>query len=82
MTAVLNILPDGTARFIWDDELGRVARELGAVNVTRASHVEWDASAGGWMADLSPVGGPNLGPFDDRAEALRREVAWLRDAGY
>ena len=33
----------------------------------------------GWWADLLPVGGPVLGPFEDRDPALAAEVAWLRD---
>ena len=31
----------------------------------------------GWLADLSPVNGPVLGPFDRRSEALAAELAWL-----
>lgn len=30
-----------------------------------------------WYVDLSPSGGPTLGPFRDRAEAIMREVLWL-----
>ena len=32
---------------------------------------------GRWFADLSPVGGPVLGPFHQRTQALRAEYAWL-----
>ena len=49
---------------------------LGAPRITRASHVEPDES-GRWLADLAPVGGPVLGPFERRSEALEAEVAWL-----
>lgn len=31
-----------------------------------------------WWADMAPVGGPVLGPFDGRQQALDEEVAWLR----
>jgi len=34
----------------------------------------------GWAADLAPVGGPVLGPFARRADALAAEVAWLKEA--
>ena len=34
---------------------------------------------GRWHADLRPVGGPVLGPFDRRSEALAAEVAWLEE---
>lgn len=42
----------------------------------RASHVE-PHSGGGWVADLYPAGGPLLGPFRFRWQALAAEVAWL-----
>ena len=32
---------------------------------------------GRWTADMTPVGGPVLGPFDRRSEALEAEHAWL-----
>lgn len=31
----------------------------------------------GWTADLSPVGGPKLGLFQTRTEALQAEFDWL-----
>ena len=34
---------------------------------------------GRWLADLSPVGGPILGPYDLRSEALEAEVEWLEE---
>lgn len=49
---------------------------LGLVHIARASHVEPDAS-GCWQADLSPAGGPLLGPFARRSEALAAEQQWL-----
>jgi hypothetical protein len=30
-----------------------------------------------WWADMSPVRGPVLGPFEERQEALDAEVEWL-----
>lgn len=49
---------------------------LGRLNITRGSHVEPDAN-GQWRVDLSPVGGPALGPFSLRSTALAAEHAWL-----
>ena len=49
---------------------------FGDLAIRRASHVEPDA-AGRWWADLAPVGGPRLGPFDRRSEALAAELRWL-----
>ena len=51
-------------------------RSLGAIVICRASHVEPDVN-GGWSADLSPVAGPRLGPFEYRSSALAAEQAWL-----
>ena len=50
--------------------------ELGPLRVRRASHVEPDRH-GNWQLDLQPVGGPVLGPFRLRSEALLAENAWL-----
>ncbi len=49
---------------------------LGKAEIRRASQVEPD-ELGRWRADLAPVGGPVLGPFDLRSEALTAEQAWL-----
>ncbi len=66
--------PRGRISCIYDEAIDLAA--LGAVSIARASHVEPDA-AGGWVADLAPVGGPALGPFPRRSEALAAERAWL-----
>ena len=50
--------------------------ELGRPQIRRASHVEPDES-GHWFADLSPVDGPKLGPFDKRNEAIDAELEFL-----
>lgn len=50
--------------------------ELGELKISRGSQVEPDAS-GQWWADLSPVSGPKLGPFENRSQALAAEVQWL-----
>lgn len=65
-------------RFIYSDSLQGLMAQGQAVT-RRASHVEPDGS--GWTADMSPVGGPKLGPFSTRSEALAEEVAWLRAHG-
>ncbi len=49
---------------------------LGRLAIRRASHVEPDHQ-GRWVADLSPVSGPQLGPFQLRSEALDAEREWL-----
>lgn len=70
----LIIEKDGQVRGIYGEEIALDA--LGPLAITRASHVEPDDS-GRWLADLSSVGGPVLGPFDRRNEALAAEVKWL-----
>ncbi len=69
------IAPDGTATFIHSDEMQGII-EQGEATITRASHVEPDAG-GKWVADMAPSGGPVLGPFRTRREALDHEVEWL-----
>jgi len=65
---------DGVARCIYDEALD--LREIGKLQITRASHVEPDAE-GYWWADMGPVDGPVLGPFRSRSEALQAERGWL-----
>jgi len=70
----LVVRADGQVRCIYDEAIDLAA--IGIVRITRASHVEPDG-AGRWWADLSPVGGPPLGPFDRRGQALEAERSWL-----
>lgn len=70
----LIIQPNGCVRCLYGEQLD--LRSLGQLTIERGSHVEPN-SHGQWMADLSPVGGPLLGPFDLRTEALTAEVHWL-----
>ena len=70
----LFIAPDGTATAIYSEEID--LHTLGTTTITRASHVEPDDS-GHWFADI--VGGPRLGPFVRRSEALQAEVMWLTE---
>ncbi len=71
----LVIQKDGTTRFIYSDLLDLTC--LGPTQIHRASHMEPDEQ-GSWWADLSPVGGPNLGPFGLRSQALAAEISWLQ----
>ncbi len=64
----------GQVRAIYDETIDLQA--LGRLSIRRASHVE-PASDGAWTADLSPLGGPVLGPFPARSLALAAECQWL-----
>jgi len=76
MTTEMELVVDagGSVRCIYDEVLD--LREIGTLKITRASHVEPDAE-GYWWADMGPVGGPVLGPFTSRSEALAAERGWL-----
>jgi hypothetical protein len=65
-------------RCIFGKQLG--LREIGKLQITRASHVEPDAE-GYWWADMGPVNGPVLGPYGSRSEALAAERKWLITPG-
>lgn len=90
MVAHINMA--GDLVFEWADEVADVeSRDGGATAIARASCVEpspmrieseGNDSAGwgwtwGWTADLSPVGGPVLGPFALKNDALEAERNWL-----
>ena len=70
----LVVAPGGTVKAIYDEALDLAF--LGRLSIRRASHVE-PTPEGRWQADLSPVSGPVLGPFNRRSEALEAERAWL-----
>jgi hypothetical protein len=76
MTTEMELVVDagGDVRCIYDEALD--LREIGKLQITRASHVEPDAE-GYWWADMEPSGGPVLGPYGSRAEALGAEREWL-----
>ena len=70
----LIIKPGGVVRCIYGEEFNLAV--LGSPTISRASQVEPDQH-GHWWADLSPVHGPQLGPFIVRSAALTAEQAWL-----
>ena len=70
----LLINPNGVVRTVYSEIID--LKSLGRPEIARASHVEPDTD-GRWLADLSPVDGPLLGPFPLRSEALAAERHWL-----
>jgi hypothetical protein len=81
MTSEIELVVDagGDVRCIYDEVLD--LREIGKLQITRASHVEPDRD-GLWWADMGPVGGPALGPYGSRSAALNGEREWLRRRDY
>ena len=70
----LLVTPGGAVRCIYGEEIDLA--QLGRLAIARASHVEPDEQ-GRWVADLTPVDGPRLGPFARRSDALAQEMSWL-----
>ena len=70
----LVIDPTGSMRCLYDETLPLA--DFGRLTISRGSIVE-PTEAGHWTADLSPVGGPLLGPFVTRSQALDAERDWL-----
>ncbi len=67
---------NGSCRCLYSEEFD--LQTLGRLSIQRASHVEPTAD-GLWTADLSPVGGPILGPFQTRSDGLTAERRWLEE---
>lgn len=80
MTSAMELVVEacGDVRCIYDETLD--LRELGKLQITRASHFEPDAE-GFWWANMGPVDGPALGPYGSRSEALGAERGWERSNG-
>lgn len=67
---------NGQMRYIYNDGLIGLMKQ-GNHKTQRASHVE--PCETGWSADLTPVNGPVIGPYETRQEALDAEVKWLEE---
>ena len=76
MSSEMELVVDagGDVRCVYGEELD--LREIGKLQISRASHVEPDRD-GFWWADMGPSGGPVLGPYGGRTGALRAETRWL-----
>ena len=78
--AEITVTPDGRLVFVYDDALQPLLAE-GNAQTRRVSHVEPDQNAAGepgWSVDLCPIGGPCLGWYPLRADALAAEVGYLQ----
>lgn len=68
----VNDLTDAAREWLWENYRGPVA----PVRVGTAAVVY---PKNKWFADLLPVDGPVLGPFDTREEGLAAEHEWLHE---
>ena len=66
----------GRVRCLYEESIDLAS--LGQLKIIRASSVEPDCE-GRWWADLSGVGGPTLGPYRLRSEALKAERTFLEE---
>lgn len=72
----IKINTDGTVQMIYTEDID--VSEIGNVqSITRASHVEPVNGGSQWEADMRPIGGPVIGVFDRRSDALAAEVDWI-----
>lgn len=71
------ITPDGKFKHIYNDNLLRLDRALGEVNISRASHVEYDNETQAWRIRVEGCLLPER--FAERAAALQFEVDWLEE---
>ena len=74
---LIRIDAHGDMRCLYTEALPLAA--LGMLSIRRASHVE--PADDGWYADLSPLNGPKLGPFEMRSQALHAEETWIEACG-
>ena len=70
----LRIDPSGQVHCVYGEAIDLAG--LGALTIRRAGRVEPDRE-GRWWIDLSPLGGPTLGPYPRRSAALAAEAAWV-----
>ena len=74
-------LCSGQIKTIYDDNSKEILEKIGKLSIKRASHVEPNSN-GDWVADMSPVNGPQLGPFKLRQDAINAEISYLKGIGY
>ena len=68
--------PTGTFSEVYYDDLPDLKAEWKAA-IKRAIYV--DVCEGGWVADMSILDGPQLGPYRSRQDALDAEVDWIEE---
>ena len=73
------VTEEGDVIYVYNPLIDSIFRDSGFKGVPkRASSVE-PIDDSNWEADLSRVGGPVLGPFSSRDEAVDAELEWLNE---
>lgn len=70
-------LVGGQVHGLWHDEFSCLYRELGEVEVRRASQIEWNGETAKWEVHLTD--GEFIGAFDRRDQAIAHEISFLQD---
>ena len=70
-------LANGHVHGLWFDEFADLFRELGIVEVCRASQIEWNRETAKWEVHLTD--GQFIGAFDRRDQAIAHEIAFLQE---
>lgn len=82
MTEHRIVIQGGEAKAVYADGINDTLHALGEVRIERASHVEPHPTKPGWLADMTPSGGPYIGSNGEmRIEDLPpgQSVAMLLD---
>lgn len=78
-TIKLSITSQGGVQMLWDDAVD--LREFGEVEVTRASHVEFDNAKGKWYVQSAKTLKMLKDDFDSREAALAWEKVYYSPDG-
>jgi len=74
------LIKGGTATAVYDDRFRPLLEALGAMEIERASEVEFDHESGDWIATEVSHDGPHgrvIARGKNRAEVIAAEVAYL-----
>lgn len=72
------VIRDGLAVGVYSDRWRPILEALGAMQVTRASEVEYEPESGDWVATL-PGTTTEIARGRNRADVIAAEVAYLED---
>lgn len=80
--SIVSIDPTGVVRCTYGDDMAETLREMGVLDVQRASNIEFDNVAQGWLVFMTEnksldIPAFNVGPFQKREDALRWETRYI-----